>query len=165
MEPNLARGEPNFYGIDLQRCEGANGTCQTRSSKTSNETVVFKTYKEAAAYWDHAACQAVYDLHFARAVCEKALTLCPRDRKVFNDWIDGRRPFMPKRLSKLSYPISLPSTWKQEAESLAAQYGSIAEANLTVLLIQARQELMDQQCTDATEKFPDERSMARCEVQ
>ena len=165
MDADLTRERITFYGIDLYRRKGSDGNYQTRSRRSTNETVVFKTPEEAAAYWDHAACQTVYDLHFARAICKKALTLCARDRKVFNDWIDGKRLLMPKRLSKLSYSVQLPSTWREEAEILAARYGSIAEANLTVLLTQARQELANKQCTDSTERSPDECFMARCEVQ
>ena len=135
----------DLYNITVLKCEGLDGKVnyKTQSRKSLDETVVFDTYEEARAYWDHAACQVVYDLFLARALCQKALTLCPRDQKVFNDWADGKRPFMPKRLSKLSFSIKLPVTWKAEAEILAQRYGTIAKANLTVLLAQAQQEVRE----------------------
>lgn len=121
-------------GIPLSHEKGAAMPWVTPSDSPRQTSLAFDSSEAALLYWERVASSVVHGLHLARAVWAASRSISSRDRKNFQEWMDGKRCLMPKRLYQRKYDVFLPATWWTEAVELAKQHGSIANLTFAVLI-------------------------------
>lgn len=127
-------------GITISRNKNLTKSRWTTSTP-KGEVTHFNALKEARDYWSLEAKKAVHQLLVFRSLLEEAESLDAKSQLEFQEWIDGCRESAPTALARNSAGFGTSTTtWAFEARKLTSLHGSIANADIGVLLKQARQE-------------------------
>lgn len=127
-------------GITIARNESPTGPTWTTMTP-KREVTHFRFLREARDYWSLEAKKAVHQLLVFKGLLMDAESLDAKSQLEFQEWLDGCRDSAPDALIRKSAGFATSNTtWASEARKLTSLHGSIANADIDMLLKQARLE-------------------------